>query len=321
MSGLNKNSIYRDESEAIKSLKIELDIVNAKNVHLAEENALLRYKLIRQTNEQFTTSNVNVESKMKLFAIEEERDKMYENLEKLKAKYNKLHTAYLEKVKRCKALEEVFSRQKLLPGLVKKSAIEEARNDPVIDNSTRQQQLQDENIMNSTKIATLQRSLDEAFDIIDELDFELESVDFLEMENERLKNELNKLKKKDANITTSTTAMPTTKATETSTNNDDADNNVQRNEDHRLGHHERSSTCSMERECLPDGLPDLEAIERSVLTPSLNETVQAESHLLRRELLRSRLQNTRPPQAQRCRASGLQSSETPITKEENSSVE
>ncbi|XP_055850647.1 uncharacterized protein LOC129915195 [Episyrphus balteatus] len=312
-------SDYREESEAVKAdiiLFIQYRfIANAKNIHLAEENALLRYKLIRQTNEQLAKSQGNVDSQMKLFSLEEERDKMYENLERLKAKYNKLHMAFLEKAKRCKTLEEVFARQKMLPGLVKKSTLDPTRNNDVIDNS-RDQQLQDENIMNSNKIATLQRSLDEAFDIIDELEFELESVDFLEMENERLKNELSKLKKKDANTTTTYT---TTMAMTTTTNDDD-----QRNEDHRLGY-EKSSTCSTECEVpASDDLPDLESIERSIQTQSLIDTVQAESHLLRRELLRSRLQNTPrpplPPRPPQHTTSGLRES-SQTQKEANSSEE
>lgn len=48
---------------------------------------------------------------------------MYDNLERLKRKYNKLHAAYLEKVQRCKALEDTFKRQKTLSGLVMKSAL------------------------------------------------------------------------------------------------------------------------------------------------------------------------------------------------------
>jgi len=66
-----------------------------------------------------------VEAKIKAFQMEEERDRILETLQLHKKKYNKLHDAYLEKVKRCKALEDMFKRQKTLTGLVMKSAIEQ----------------------------------------------------------------------------------------------------------------------------------------------------------------------------------------------------
>lgn len=66
---------------------------------------------------------MNVEAKIRAFQLEEERDRLVETLQMHKKKYNKLQDAYLEKVKRCKALEEMFKRQKTLTGLVMKSAV------------------------------------------------------------------------------------------------------------------------------------------------------------------------------------------------------
>lgn len=66
---------------------------------------------------------MNVEAKIRAFQLEEERDRMVETLQMHKKKYNKLQDAYLDKMKRCKALEEMFKRQKTLTGLVMKSAL------------------------------------------------------------------------------------------------------------------------------------------------------------------------------------------------------
>lgn len=60
-----------------------------------------------------------------VFQLEEERDRLVETVQQHKKKYNKLHDAYLEKVKRCRALEEMFKRQKTLTGLVMKSALDQ----------------------------------------------------------------------------------------------------------------------------------------------------------------------------------------------------
>lgn len=100
-------------------------LANAQNARLSEENDLLRHKLQLLSNDGRSNSTLNVESKLKAFQFEDERDKVYEKLEKIKRKYNQLHEAYLQKVKRCKAFEDVFSRQKTLNGLVMKSAIDQ----------------------------------------------------------------------------------------------------------------------------------------------------------------------------------------------------
>lgn len=95
----------------------------SKNAHLDEENLLLRHRLNRASSNQDSSAAGQVEAKIKAYQLEEERDQALETLQWHKKKYNKLHDAYLEKVKRCKALEEMFKRQKTLTGLVMKSAI------------------------------------------------------------------------------------------------------------------------------------------------------------------------------------------------------
>lgn len=100
-------------------------IEKSRNVQLEEENIVLRHRLNRASTSQGSSAAAQVDAKIKAFQFEEERDQAVETLQLHKQKYNKLHDAYLEKVKRCKALEEMFKRQKTLTGLVMKSAIEQ----------------------------------------------------------------------------------------------------------------------------------------------------------------------------------------------------
>lgn len=94
-------------------------------MRLSQENAELRQKLQSLIDDDHSKSTVHIEAKLKAFKFEEERDRMYEKLEKIKRKYNQLHEAYLQKVKRCKAFEDVFNRQKTLNGLVMKSSLDQ----------------------------------------------------------------------------------------------------------------------------------------------------------------------------------------------------
>jgi len=86
---------------------------------------LLRHRLNRASTNHSTNAAINVEAKIMAFQLEEERDRLVETLQQHKKKYNKLHDAYLEKVKRCRALEEMFKRQKTLTGLVMKSSLDQ----------------------------------------------------------------------------------------------------------------------------------------------------------------------------------------------------
>lgn len=105
----------------------------SRSAELEEENILLRHRLNRASASHSTNAAINVEAKIMVFQLEEERDRLVETLQKHKKKYNKLHDAYLEKVKRCRALEEMFKRQKTLTGLVMKSSLDQ-RNAGVLGN-------------------------------------------------------------------------------------------------------------------------------------------------------------------------------------------
>ncbi|XP_030557047.1 uncharacterized protein LOC115760025 [Drosophila novamexicana] len=287
----------RPSSSAMQMIYAELAAVKAQNARLEEENVLLRHRLNRATTDHHTSATVNVESKIKAFQLEEERDRILETLQMHKKKYNKLHDAYLEKVKRCKALEEMFKRQKTLTGLVMKSAIAQRNTEQQLMQEKRQSQQSKNSEAEveqlQAKLAKMQAALDESYDIIDEMDFELESVDLLEMQNRSLHEELAALKAQLATPAATPTAQPLA-ACPTDDDDDpppkyEADDTFpeQARRNHRQ--HVTSSTCAS---CLKIDDADADSLERAAMTHSLMQNVEAESNNLRRELLRSRCQRT-----------------------------
>ncbi|XP_043662310.1 protein Daple [Drosophila teissieri] len=274
-------------TSTMQVLYAELAAAKSKSAALEEENILLRHRLNRASASHSTNAAINVEAKIMAFQLEEERDRLVETLQKHKKKYNKLHDAYLEKVKRCRALEEMFKRQKTLTGLVMKSSLDQRNAEQRMALEKRQSVQSDANELNELKaqVEKLQRALDESYDIIDEMDFELESVDLLEMQNQSLRDELAAFK---ANSVAGATSLPA------SVPNDD-DPPPKYEEDYPGQHHKAmlARRCSSSSESDPkDDDADAETMERAALTHSLIQTVETESNALRRELLRSRCQRT-----------------------------
>ncbi|XP_017055832.1 protein Daple [Drosophila ficusphila] len=274
-------------TSTMQVLYAELAAAKARSAQLEEENILLRHRLNRASANHSTNAAINVEAKILAFQLEEERDRLVETLQKHKKKYNKLHDAYLEKVKRCRALEEMFKRQKTLTGLVMKSALDQRNAEQKMMIEKRQSAQGDLNELQElkAKVEKLQRALDESYDIIDEMDFELESVDLLEMQNQSLRDELAALKiKTEEGATSLAASVP-----------DDDDPPPKYEEDFPGAHSKarlarRSSSSSEEGP--KDDDADAETMERAALTHSLIQTVETESNALRRELLRSRCQRT-----------------------------
>ncbi|XP_054083264.1 uncharacterized protein LOC105217083 isoform X2 [Zeugodacus cucurbitae] len=274
-------------------LRAQLEVVTAQNARLQEENNLLRQKLSRLSGDSRSAAAINVEAKINALRLEDERDQMYDNLERLKRKYNKLHAAYLEKVQRCKALEDTFKRQKTLSGLVMKSALSQRAQ--VLADKTQTENLE-------KQVTKLQTALDEAYDIIDELEFELESIDYMEQEMLHMRNELTVLKSKQKEYTSATTSsIPTTELDEslpayTADIPDGPGCRYSSGPARRISRNVRSmlirpNASSSSNESLPNDDADNETLERAAMTHDLLENAAAESNQLRRELLKCRLQN------------------------------
>ncbi|XP_050319577.1 uncharacterized protein LOC126752660 [Bactrocera neohumeralis] len=269
-------------------LRAQLEVVTAQNVRLQEENNLLRQKLSRLNGDSRSAAAINVEAKIEALRLEDERDQMYDNLERLKRKYNKLHTAYLEKVQRCKALEETFKRQKTLSGLVMKSALSQRAQ--VLADKTQTENLE-------KQVTKLQTALDEAYDIIDELEFELESIDYMEQEMQHMRSELSALKAKQRHTTSATaSSIPPTDLEEplpayTADVADGVSAPARRRSRNVRSMLLRRTASSSSNESLPNDDGDSETLERAAMTHDLLENAAAESNQLRRELLKSRLHN------------------------------
>ncbi|XP_018783303.1 PREDICTED: uncharacterized protein LOC108965397 [Bactrocera latifrons] len=269
-------------------LRAQLEVVTAENVRLQEENNLLRQKLSRLNGDSRSAAAINVEAKIEALRLEDERDQMYDNLERLKRKYNKLHAAYLEKVQRCKALEDTFRRQKTLSGLVMKSAL--SQHAQALADKTQTENLE-------KQVTKLQTALDEAHDIIDELEFELESIDYMEQEMHHMRNELSALKAKQRHTTSATaSSIPPTDLEEplpgyTADVADSASAPARRRSCNVRSMVLRRTASSSSNESLPIDDGDSETLERAAMTHDLLENAAAESNQLRRELLKSRLQN------------------------------
>ncbi|XP_011197190.2 uncharacterized protein LOC105221777 [Bactrocera dorsalis] len=269
-------------------LRAQLEVVTAQNARLQEENDLLRQKLSRLNGDSRSAAAINVEAKIEALRLEDERDQMYDNLERLKRKYNKLHTAYLEKVQRCKALEDTFKRQKTLSGLVMKSALSQ-RAQALADKT------QTENL--EKQVTKLQTALDEAHDIIDELEFELESIDYMEQEMQHMRNELSALKAKQRHTTSATaSSIPPTDLEEplpayTQDVADGVSSPARPRSRNVRSMLLRRTASSSSNDSLPNDDGDSETLERAAMTHDLLENAAAESNQLRRELLKSRLNN------------------------------
>ncbi|KAH8411954.1 hypothetical protein KR222_003620, partial [Zaprionus bogoriensis] len=261
----------------------------AQSLRLEEENLMLRHRLNRQSFDQHSSASLNVEAKIKAFQMEEERDHALESLQLHKKKYNKLHDAYLEKVKRCKALEEMFKRQKTLTGLVMKSAIAQRNSEQRMLLEKRQSQQsagRDLEVQQlQAKLAKLQTALDEAYDIIDEMDFELESVELLEVQNSSLREEVATLK---SQLEAAAGGGAEKVELRTPSVEDDP---PPKYEPVYTQAHARSAISSRGSEYfLKHDDSDAESLERAAMTQSLAQKVEEESTALRRELLRSRCQ-------------------------------
>ncbi|BFF93655.1 uncharacterized protein DMAD_11468 [Drosophila madeirensis] len=276
-------------SSAMQVLYAELAAAKARSLKLEEENVLLRHRLNRVSSDHHTSAAVDVQAKIVAFQMEEERDQLVETVQLHKKKYNKLHDAYLEKLKRCKALEEMFKRQKTLTGLVMKSALDQRNTEQRMMLEKRQSAQIERSEVEQLKaqVEKIQRALDESYDIIDEMDFELDSVDLLETQNQTLREEVAALKAKLA-------AVEVAGYNESAPALDDdpppkyqPEDPTAHNECRHYRQHVVSSCCES---CLKDDDADSETMERAALTNSLIQTVETESNSLRRELLRSRCQ-------------------------------
>lgn len=86
------------------------------------EKSQLQRDLEASRESEKECSETMLKYKMKLFKTKEERDRTYDTLQNCKKQYNNLYDAYIVKTRRLLAIEELFTKQNKLPGLISKEA-------------------------------------------------------------------------------------------------------------------------------------------------------------------------------------------------------
>lgn len=89
---------------------------------MIQEKAQLQKEVEKCNQKEKESSESCLKYKMKLFKTKEERDRTYDSLQNCKKQYNALYDAYVVKSRHLVAIEEVFTKQKKLPGLISKEA-------------------------------------------------------------------------------------------------------------------------------------------------------------------------------------------------------
>ncbi|XP_055709219.1 calcium-binding and coiled-coil domain-containing protein 2 isoform X1 [Phlebotomus papatasi] len=190
-------------NQKIKELFGTAEKVTRENNALFKENKLLNTECVNLRRENMENSTINLQLRLDLEAVTEQRDDLYEANQKLKVGLNRLSersrtqaetiTKMEHMIKSQTAiikgqaaeLKEFKSRPEIIRGLadLPASIAPNRQSDPVL-----LEQLREE-------VHSLEEKLDEAYDVIEGLEFELESLDFLEAEHERMEAEIEALKR------------------------------------------------------------------------------------------------------------------------------
>lgn len=174
------SAAYEDEIERLQNQVKELVNKNqqtlTENFRLENENAALKnevraFKSVSKTVPIQSNSSTNSDDYKLLF----------QNHQQLKSKYNQLVLDYKQQQQRLKTLEANLKRTQGGSGPRAPSAPLPVT-PAVVDNPA-----------DKTRIAELEKELAEAYEVIDELEFEMESIGMLESDNERLQSEIQQL--------------------------------------------------------------------------------------------------------------------------------
>lgn len=89
---------------------------------MIREKSHLQQELEKSKQVEKESSETCLKYKLKLYKTKEERDRTYDTLQNCKKQYNSLYDAYVVKTRRLIAIEDMFTKQKKLPGLISKEA-------------------------------------------------------------------------------------------------------------------------------------------------------------------------------------------------------
>lgn len=187
-------AIFEEEIEKLQLQVKELVNKNQKtlteNLRLESENTALKNEL-RQSKSSSNPITVQVQRQTTQAATSDDYNLLFQNHQQLKAKYNSLVLDYKQQTQRLKTLEVNFKRSSQTgPKLATPVAPLPAPIQVPLDNPA-----------DKARIAELEKELADAYEVIDELEFEIEGIGMLESDNERLQSEVQQLKEELQQLT------------------------------------------------------------------------------------------------------------------------
>ncbi|XP_055599984.1 paramyosin [Uranotaenia lowii] len=181
----------------IKELISQNDILETRNKQLAAENRALRAEVIELSQSNVSMSQLSVRYKGQLEKETCQKELLYDACQKLKAQHRTLMDRYLQECEKAKTMEHHLRSAASIKRISRVPVELIGKVSDVSGNAgqyeKRCQQLQQ-------RCEELQKDLAGTYTIIDDLEFELESVDFLEDENTRLHQEIIRLRSQVQNL-------------------------------------------------------------------------------------------------------------------------
>lgn len=157
--------------EEIQRLTNEVQRLKIKNSELEHDAQGLRSSLSRVS--------MSIEKSLGTESPDEKSNDLQKAHQELKKKYNELLLKHKQEISRLRTFEANYK------AAVRSSSAASVNAPPLGDPADK------------ARIAELENELQSAYDVIEELEFEMDNIGFLEAENERLQNELNESKAVD----------------------------------------------------------------------------------------------------------------------------
>uniref|UniRef100_A0A1L8E5N8 Putative nonmuscle myosin heavy chain-a n=2 Tax=Nyssomyia neivai TaxID=330878 RepID=A0A1L8E5N8_9DIPT len=190
-----EREIYRLNVK-IKELYGTAEKVTLQNTALHKENKLLNSECVKLRRENMENSTINLQLRLDLDAVTKQRDDLHEINQKLKVTTNRMSERARSQGEKITKMEQMIRSQ---TNTIKTQAVElkafKSRPEVIRGLADLPAHLMQKNNPHDEELNSLAEKLDEAYDVIEGLEFELESLDFLEGEHERMENEIRELKR------------------------------------------------------------------------------------------------------------------------------
>ncbi|EAT43798.1 AAEL004750-PA [Aedes aegypti] len=209
----------------IKELISRNDLLESQNEQLAIENQALLVENVHLKAETSSLSQSNVQYKMQLEKEIAQREQLYEANQRHKTRYRALLDRFTEQSEKVKMLEH---------SLRSAASTKRINHVPVeiigtISDIGKKKEYEKRCQELQSRCDELRKDLTGAYAIIDDLEFELESIDYLEDENDRLQQEVKSLRSKlqdQSPLALAGAASTESKSTPSEIEQSDADSSV-----------------------------------------------------------------------------------------------